>query len=75
LPSKSRSPKRGLPFLSSSQRSFSSSNFEKAFEAIKKNDRNYKETLRRYNFGKPKKEASTSEQVGLISISNSEKEK
>jgi hypothetical protein len=67
----SRSPKRGLPFSShvyyssSSQKSFSLFKFEKTFEAIRKND---KETSRRYNFRKPRKLASTIEQVGMISI-------
>jgi hypothetical protein len=40
----------------------------KAFEAIFKNDKNYKKTLRKYNFKKLRKEASTNEQVGLIFI-------
>jgi hypothetical protein len=60
---------------SSSQISSSSSNFEKVFEAIFKNDKDCKETLKRYNFRKPKKEASTSEQVSPISISDYKKEK
>jgi len=34
---------------------------EKTFEAIRKNDKDCKKTLRRYNFRKPKKKASTSE--------------
>jgi hypothetical protein len=74
----SRFPKRGPPFLShvytsSSQRSFPLSKFEKSIEASKKNDKDYKETLRRYSFRKPIKKASTSEQVGPISISNSKR--
>jgi hypothetical protein len=63
-----RSLKRGLPFpspiyssSSSSQRSFLFFKFEKAFEAIRKNDKDCKEYLRRYNFKKPRKEASISE--------------
>jgi len=32
--------------------------FERAFEAIRKNERDYKETLRRYNFRKPRRETS-----------------
>ncbi len=57
-----RSPERGSLFpspiyscSSSSQRYSLLSIFEKTFEAIKKNDRNYKETLKRYKFRKPKK--------------------
>jgi hypothetical protein len=45
---------------------------ERAFEAIRKNERDYKETLKRYNFRKPRREANPSEQVGPISISNFE---
>jgi hypothetical protein len=51
------------------------SKFEKTFEAIRKNERNCKETLKRYNFKKPIRKASPSEQVDLISISNFEEEK
>jgi hypothetical protein len=47
----------------------------KAFEAIRKNDRDCKKTLRKYNFRKPKKKEGTSVQVDQISISNFEKEK
>ncbi len=74
LPLQSNSPKRGLPFPSpiyysfSSKRSSSISKFEKAFEAIRKNEKDYKETLRSYNFRKPKRKADSSEQVNLISI-------
>jgi len=49
--------------------------FEKAFETIFKNERDCKETLRRYNFRKPRREASPSEQVNPISIFNSKEEK
>ncbi len=75
----SRSPERNPLFpspinYSSSQISFSLSKFEKYFGAIRKNDKNCQETLRRDNFKKPRKEASTSEQVGPISISNFEEE-
>jgi hypothetical protein len=49
--------------------------FEKAFEVIRKNDKDYKETLKRYSFRKPRREAGTSEQVNPTSISNSEEEK
>jgi hypothetical protein len=49
--------------------------FEKAFEAIKKNDKDCKETLRRYKFRKLKREVSTSEKVGSISIFDFEEEK
>jgi hypothetical protein len=47
------------------------SKFEKAFEAIRKFEKDCKETLRRYSFKKPIRQASFSEQVGPISISNS----
>jgi hypothetical protein len=57
-----RSPEIGSLFSSpiyscscSSQRYYLLSKFEKAFEAIKKNDRDCKENLKRYNFRKPKK--------------------
>jgi hypothetical protein len=50
----SRSPDRGLPF-SSSLKSFSRSKFEKTFEAIRKNEWDCKETLKRYNFKKPRR--------------------
>jgi len=49
--------------------------FEKAFEAIKKNNKDCKKTLRRYNFRKHRKEVGTSEQVDSISIFDFEKEK
>jgi hypothetical protein len=45
------------------------------FEVIRKNDKDCKETLKRYNFRKPKREASISEQAGPISIFDFEKEK
>jgi len=61
-------------YYSSSQISFSLSKFEKYFEAIRKNDKNCQETLRKNNFRKPRKEANTSEQVAPISISNFEEE-
>jgi hypothetical protein len=51
------------------------SKFEKAFEAIRKNDKDCKETLRRYNFRKPRREVGTSEQIGPFSIFDSKKEK
>ncbi len=49
--------------------------FKKAFEVIRKNNRDCKETLKRYNFKKHRREASTSDQVGPISISNFEEKK
>jgi hypothetical protein len=63
LPLQSRSLERGFPFsslvysFSFSNKSSPLSKFEKAFEAIRKNDKNCQETLRRYNFRKesPKK--------------------
>ncbi len=75
----SRSPKRGLffpsPIYSSSfHKSSPISRFERAFEAIRKNERDYKETLRRYSFRKPKRQVGFSEQVGLIFISNFEED-
>jgi hypothetical protein len=48
---------------------------KKAFEAIRKNERYCKETLRRYNFKKPIRKTCISEQVGLISIFDYEEEK
>jgi hypothetical protein len=51
------------------------SKFEKAFEVIKKNDKDCKKTLRRYNFKKLRRAVSTSEKVGSISIFDSEEEK
>jgi len=61
LPLQFRSLERGPPFpslvyyYSSSQKTSPISNFERDFEAIRKNERDYKETLRRYNFRKPKR--------------------
>jgi len=46
------------------------SKFERTFEMIRKNNRNCKETLTKFNLRKPRREASTSEQVGPILISN-----
>ncbi len=77
----SKSSEIGQPFpspiysTSSSERSFPLFKFEKYFEIVRKNNRDYKETLRRYNFRKPKKEANTSEQVGSISIFDFEEDK
>jgi hypothetical protein len=62
-------------FIFSSQRSSSLSKFEKAFEAIRKNDRNCKETLKRSSFRKPKRKEGTNEQVDPISNFDFEKEK
>jgi hypothetical protein len=81
LPLQFRLPERGPPFpfpihfSSSSQKSSSISKFEKVFEAIKKNETYCRETLRRYCFKKPKREAGPSEQVDSISNSNSKKKK
>jgi hypothetical protein len=63
------------PIFFSSQRSSSLSKFEKAFEAIRKNDRNCKETLKRSSFRKPKRKEGTNEQVDPISNFDFEKEK
>jgi hypothetical protein len=40
------------------------------FEVIRKNKRDFKETLRRYNFRKPRRHACFNEQVNPISISD-----
>jgi len=81
LPLQSRSFKRGPPFSSlvysssSSHRSSQISKFEKALEVIKKNKKDCKETLRIYNFRKPKRKAGPSDKINMISISNSKEEK
>ncbi len=51
------------------------SKFEKAFEEIRKNESDCRETLRRYSFRKLRKEVDPSEQVNPISISNLKKTK
>jgi hypothetical protein len=56
------------------QKSSSISKFERNFEAIKKNERDYKETLRKYSFRKPKRQAGPNEQVSLIFVSDSEED-
>jgi len=48
---------------------------KKLLKQLEKNDRDYKETLKTCNFRKPRRKAPTSEQVGLISISNFEEKK
>jgi len=81
LPLQFRSPKICPHFpspiysSSSSHKSYLTSKFEKAFEVIFKNERDCKETLRRYNFRKPRRKAGPSEQVSLISIFDLEEEK
>ncbi len=76
----SKSLERSLPFLSvvyyyySSHKSSLISKFERAFKAIKINERGYKETLRRYNFKEPRRQVGSSEQVNPISISNSKED-
>jgi hypothetical protein len=76
-----RSPEIGPHFpspiysSSSSQRSYLTSKFEKAFEVIKKNEKDCKETLRRYNFKKPRRKSGPSEQVSPISIFDREEKK
>ncbi len=42
---------------------------------IRKNNKDYKETLREYSFRKPRREAGMNEQVGPIQISNFEEER
>jgi hypothetical protein len=79
FPLHSRSPKRGPPFSSpiysySFQKSFLISKFERDFEAIRINKIDCKETLRRYNFRKPRREGGPNEQVDSISISDFEEE-
>ncbi len=80
LPMQFRFSKRGLPFPYPIYYSFSShkssfmSKFERTFEAIRKNEKDCKETLRKYNFRKPRTQAGPSEQVGPISISNSKED-
>jgi hypothetical protein len=76
---KFRSAERGPPspspaYYSSSQRSSPLSKFERDFQTIRKNNRDCKETLKKYNLGKPRKKACTSEWVGLILSSNFEEE-
>jgi hypothetical protein len=80
LPLKSRFLEISSPFStpiysSSSQRSSPLSKFERVFEAIKKNNKNCKEIVRKYNFKKPKKEIGTSEQVGPIFISDTKEKR
>ncbi len=80
LPLQSKSLEKGLPFpsfiySSSFQRFSLTSKFEKAFEEIRKNNRDCKETLRNYSFKKPRREAGPSEQVDPISIFYYEEEK
>jgi hypothetical protein len=57
-----------LVYYFSSPRSSLLFKFESAFEVIKKNNRDCKETLKKYNFKKLRREACTSEQVGSIFI-------
>jgi hypothetical protein len=45
------------------------------FEEIKKSDRDLKVILRRYNFRKPRREASPSEQINSIFIFDFEEKK
>jgi hypothetical protein len=49
--------------------------FERTFEAIRKNNRDCKKTLRKHNFKKHRREVNTSEQVGLILIFDSKEER
>jgi hypothetical protein len=50
------------------------SEFERAFEVIRKNEKDCKEMLTRYNFRKPRRHACSSEQVSPISISDFEED-
>ncbi len=80
LPLQYRSLERGSIFSSlvysssSSQKSSLISKFERIFEKIRKNEKDCQETLKRYSFRKPKRHASSSEQVGPISISYSKED-
>jgi hypothetical protein len=49
------------------------SRFEKVFETIRKNNRNCKEILKKYNLKKSRRKASTNEHVGLIFIFDSKR--
>ncbi len=81
MPLQSRCLERGPPFPSPIYSSYSSQRFslifkfEKAFEAIRKNERDCKQTLKSYNFRKPKRKASPNEQVGPIYIFDFKEEK
>ncbi len=80
MPLQFRSPKRSPPFpshvyySSSCQTSSPLSKFERASETIKNNNKDYKETLRKYNSRKPRREVGKSEHVGPILISDFEEE-
>jgi hypothetical protein len=80
LPLQSRSPEKGPPFpfhvyyYSSSQKFSLLSKFKRAFETIRKNNKDGKKTLRKYKFRKPRRKVSTSEHVGLIFIFDFEEE-
>jgi hypothetical protein len=76
----SKSLERGPPFPSPiysssfSQKSSPISKCERALEAIRKDEKDYKGTLKRYSFKKPRRQASFSKQIGPISISNFEED-
>jgi hypothetical protein len=79
LPLQFRSPQKSPPspfsvYYSSSQKSSPIFKYEKAFEAIRKNERDCKETLRRYIFRKPRKHVGPNEQVSPISILDSKED-
>jgi hypothetical protein len=65
-------PFPSLIYFSSFQRFSPASKFEKTFKEIRTNNRDYKETLRKYSFRKPRKGAGLNEQVDPISIYDSE---
>ncbi len=48
------------------------SKFERAFEVIRKNERDCKEILRRYNFRKPRKQAGSNEQDPISILDSKE---
>jgi predicted RNA methylase len=56
------------------QKSSPISKFERAFEAIRKNEKNCKETLRKYSFREPKRQAGPNEQVSPIFVLDSEED-
>jgi hypothetical protein len=79
LPLQSRSLETSPPFsspifFSFLHKSFPISKFERTCEEIRKNERDYKETLNRYNFRKPRRLVGLNKQVDPISISNSKED-
>ncbi len=80
MPLHFRSLEKGLPFpilvyYFSSPRASLLSKFDSAFKVTKKNNKDCKETFKKYSFKKLRREACTSEQVGPIFISDTKKER